>query len=98
MMPGRSSRLIIPVSATALFACCAIGISLAAAGPTSQAPEPAAAASIVSDLGLRVASEPVRERSGWQPPREILVAPQLHSELPRLKQVAPEVRFIEFSA
>jgi phosphoglycerate dehydrogenase-like enzyme len=53
---------------------------------------------MISDLGLRVASAPVRERSGWHPPRVILVAPALHGDLPRLQQVAPEARFIEVSA
>jgi phosphoglycerate dehydrogenase-like enzyme len=96
-MPRPPSGPIIAVNATALLACFAIGAALAANGPTAPVPEPAAAVSIVSELGLRVAAEPVRERSGWQPPQEILVAPELHSDLPRLKQVAPQVRFVEFS-
>ena len=95
-MPGRSSTVVILMNATALFACLAIGTSLAGTDPGAPQP-PEAAASIVNDLGLRAAADPVRERAGWQPPREILVVAQLHAYLPRLQQVAPQVRFIEVS-
>jgi phosphoglycerate dehydrogenase-like enzyme len=96
-MAVPASRSVILIHASALLAGFAIATSLAASGSTADAPEPSAAASMVSDLGLRLATAPVRERSGWRPPREILVAPALHGDLPRLQQVAPEVRFVEVS-
>jgi phosphoglycerate dehydrogenase-like enzyme len=60
--------------------------------------EPPTAAQLVAELGLRVDAHPVRERSGWRPPRTILVAAQLHDQLPALKAAAPTVNFIEMSA
>ncbi len=88
-----ASRLIRVSSAIALgwFT----GATLLAA--TAETPAPSAA-SIVSDLGLRVAADPVRQRSGWKPPRKILVSPGIHDDLPGLRQVAPAVQFIEVSA
>src|ERR1700722_530141 len=96
-MPGPASRSVILIRASALLAGIAIATSLAASALAADAPEPSAAASMVSELGLRGAPGPVRERGGCPPPREILVAPTLHGDLPRLQQVAPEVRFIEVS-
>src|SRR3984957_2656504 len=96
-MPGPASRSVILIRASALLAGIAIATSLAAGALAADTPEPSAAAPMVSELGLQVAPAPVRERGGWHPPREILVAPTLHGALPRLQQVAPEVRFIEVS-
>jgi phosphoglycerate dehydrogenase-like enzyme len=60
--------------------------------------EPSADVRLIAELGLRVDAHPVRERSGWRPPRTILVAAQLHDQLPALKAAAPTVNFIEVSA
>ena len=60
--------------------------------PAAAAPDPA---QLIERLGLHVAPNPVRERSGWHPPRVVLVSDRLRDLLPRLKQTAPEVRFIE---
>lgn len=98
MMAGLFSRPGVVIKPGPLFACFAIATSLAATGSTADSPEPSPAASMVSELGLRAAATPVRERSGWRPPREILLAPALHADLPRLQQVAPEARLIEVSA
>jgi phosphoglycerate dehydrogenase-like enzyme len=40
----------------------------------------------------------VRERSGWRPPRVILINSSLHDLLPQLKQAAPTARFVEIDA
>src|ERR1700722_1236588 len=100
LMPGPAARSGILIRASTLLVCVAIAASFAANGSTPDAPAPAPAttASMISDLGLRVASAPVRERSGWHPPRVILVAPAFPGDLPRLQQVAPEARFNEVSA
>lgn len=97
-MPGPRLRHNVVTRATVLLACFAIGTMAAAAGSAAETPEPAGTASIISELGLRVAADPVRERAGWKPPREILVDSEIHADLPRLKQIAPHVRFVEVSA
>lgn len=69
-----------------------------AAAATSDIPAatpPLSAAQLIDTLGLHVAPSPVRERSGWRPPRVILVMAPLHDLLPQLQQVAPAVRFVE---
>ena len=66
-----------------------------AAGSSVQPP---AAAQLIAELGLRVDAHPVRERSGWRPPRAILVSAELHEQLPLLRATAPAVKFIELSA
>jgi len=66
---------------------------LAAATDIPAAPAPAA--QLIESLGLHVAPAPVRERSGWHPPRVILVGKSLRDLLPRLRATAPAVRFIE---
>jgi phosphoglycerate dehydrogenase-like enzyme len=92
-----SSSVFVSV-AIALCAQFAAGMLAAAAASAAETPEPSAAAAIVSDLGLRVAAEPVRERPGWKPPHKILVSSRIHDELPKLHMIAPDVRFIEVSA
>ncbi len=75
----------------------AIGVGrVALAGDTATAPP--AAGDLIADLGLKVDARPVRERSSWRPPRTILVAAELHDQLPLLRATAPAVRFIELSA
>jgi len=56
---------------------------------------PATAAQLIESLGLHVAAAPVRERSGWHPPRVVLVNASLHDLLPRLRQAAPAARLVE---
>lgn len=67
----------------------------AAASDIPAATPPLSAAQLIDTLGLHVAPSPVRERSGWRPPRVILVMAPLHDLLPQLQQVAPAVRFVE---
>jgi phosphoglycerate dehydrogenase-like enzyme len=67
----------------------------AAASDNPAATSPPSAAQLIDSLGLRVAPSPVRERSGWRPPRVILVMGPLHDLLPQLQQAAPAARFIE---
>jgi phosphoglycerate dehydrogenase-like enzyme len=82
----------------ALAVCIILVASLRGAIAAERSVEPPAAAQLVAELGLRVDAHPVRERSGWRPPRTILVAAQLHDQLPALKAAAPTVNFIEMSA
>jgi hypothetical protein len=49
-------------------------------------------------LGLQPAAQPVRERAGWKKPALILVSPNLHEELPLLKDAVPGVKLIEMSS
>ena len=95
-MPDRS---IAPRRALTLsigFIACIAILSGALAAETGAAPP--SPAQLISDLGLHVDAHPVRERSGWRPPRTILVTPELHDELPLLKAAAPAVKFVEMSA
>jgi phosphoglycerate dehydrogenase-like enzyme len=48
--------------------------------------------------GLQPAAQPVRERAGWKKPALILVSPNLHEELPLLKDAVPGVKLIEMSS
>jgi phosphoglycerate dehydrogenase-like enzyme len=87
----------------------AFGVSLAlaaalavherAASAADSTPAPAAtaasAAQLIESLGLHVAPSPVRERSGWRPPRVVLVNKSLEELLPQLQQAAPEARIVE---
>lgn len=82
------------VLAAAVFAWA--GLPPAASGAEDPA-VPAETARLVAGLGLREDAHPVRERSGWQPPRTILVAAYLHDQLPLLEATAPGVRFVEMS-
>ena len=72
--------------------------SPAAAGARdTQAAAPDSAAQLIESLGLRSAPTPVRERSGWHPPRVILVNDSLHDVLPQFQKAAPAVRFVEIN-
>ena len=68
--------------------------SAASAAAATNAPPPDTRA-LIDSLGLRVAPTPVRERSGWRPPRVILVGEPLRDLLPQLRQVAPAARLVE---
>lgn len=52
----------------------------------------------IGDLTLRVAPDAVRGRQGWRPPQLILIARELHNQLPALRQIAPSVHFLEVDA
>ena len=75
-------------------------VATGARGATAE-PAPAAAPSaahLIETLGLHVASQPVRERPGWRPPRVVLVEEELHELLPVLQQQAPQAKLIDISA
>jgi phosphoglycerate dehydrogenase-like enzyme len=91
LRPGP--RRLLLAAAVASLATFASGV-FAAEAPDAAA-EPATAAALISELGLHVAAEPVRERSGWRPARKILIARYFHDDLPALQRVAPQVQFIE---
>jgi phosphoglycerate dehydrogenase-like enzyme len=69
----------------------------AADASDTPAPAPASSAQLIESLGLRAAPTAVRERSGWRPPRVILVNDSLHDVLPQLQKAAPAVRFVEIN-
>jgi phosphoglycerate dehydrogenase-like enzyme len=77
-----------------LAATAAVRRSHAADSPASQSE----ADKLIANLGLHVASQPVRERPGWKAPRVVLVSPQLHDALEDIRKAAPQVRFVEFSS
>ena len=82
--------------ALAIILVAPLGVLRDAIGAASSV-ELSADVRLIAELGLRVDAHPVRERSGWRPPRTILVAAQLHDQLPALKAAAPTVKFIEMS-
>jgi phosphoglycerate dehydrogenase-like enzyme len=49
----------------------------------------------LESLGLTPSGPPVRERSGWHPPKLILVDPYLHDVLAQLQSAAPGVKLVE---
>ena len=80
---------------TALTVCASL-----AASPAVRAQAPATAtapAELIEKLGLRVASQPVRERPGWRPPRIVLITKEAQDLLPALQQAAPRAKLIEVS-
>src|SRR3984893_18533904 len=77
---------------------CALLACASAVSAQEPAAQGASAAQLIEKLGLHVASQPVRERRGWRPPRIILVNEQLHDQLPLLQQVAPRAKLIDISA
>jgi hypothetical protein len=83
----------------AVLAAAAGTVSAAAADSTTPpAAPPDPAAQVIASLGLHVAPNPVRERSGWHPPRVILVNGSLKELLPQLRQTAPAARIVEIDA
>lgn len=92
-----TARRALIVAATSLTLC---AVGSGARGVTAE-PAPAAASSaahLIETLGLHVASQPVRERPGWQSPRIVLVNPELHELLPQLQQAASGAKLIEMTA
>jgi phosphoglycerate dehydrogenase-like enzyme len=80
-----------------MMASCGLLLSnhLAAAEPnTTAAPESVQ----IGDLTLRTAPTPIRDRQGWRPPRLILITSDLRDQLPALRQIAPDVRFLEVNS
>ena len=92
-----TARRALIVAATSLTLC---AVATGVRGATAE-PAPAAdpsAAHLIETLGLHVASQPVRERPGWRPPRVVLVEEELHELLPVLQQQAPQAKLIDISA
>ena len=92
-----TARRALIVAATSLALC---AVATGVRGATAE-PAPAAAPSaahLIETLGLHVASQPVRERPGWRPPRVVLVEEELHDLLPVLQQQAPQAKLIDISA
>jgi phosphoglycerate dehydrogenase-like enzyme len=79
----------------ALVASTAFGALIASAAWAATAPPAAATA---DTLGLQPAAQAVRERAGWKKPALILVSPNLHEELPLLRDAVPGVKLIEMSS
>lgn len=67
----------------------------AASSDSVAASSPPDTKTLIDSLGLHVAPAPVRERSGWHPPRVILVGEPMRELLPQLRQAAPGARLIE---
>ncbi|MGH8262682.1 MAG: D-2-hydroxyacid dehydrogenase [Steroidobacteraceae bacterium] len=94
--------MIVRVAVSGWKATCIALLALLAAAPTIHAADSSAsqppADKLIADLGLHIASQPVRERPGWRAPRVILVSSQLHDVLDELRKAAPQVRLVEFSS
>ena len=82
-------RLLVPVALLAVRAGAAPASD--SAPPTTT---PAATAQLIESLGLHVAPNPVRQRSGWHPPHVILVSPTERALVPQLQQVAPQAKIV----
>jgi len=89
-----SSRVAVGPVVLSIMLLTARAVAAPAASDTPAA-APSASAQLIESLGLRVAPAPVRERSGWRPPRVILVGGMLQDLLPQLQAAAPAVRFVE---
>ena len=96
--PGRSvahRRVLIAAATSSTCALLASASVLSAEAPAAQG---ASAAQLIEKLGLHVASQPVRERPGWRPPRIVLVSERQHDLLPVLQQAAPRAKLIDITA
>jgi len=82
-------------AALSLFVWAAVTPVIHAAATANGQPS---AAELIDRLGLHVASQPVRERPGWRPPRIVLIEKQMEELRPALKQAAPGVKLVEISA
>jgi phosphoglycerate dehydrogenase-like enzyme len=81
----------------AVLTLCALAAGSVAIRATAVASEPAAAAQLIDKLGLHVASEPVRGRPGWRPPRIVLITTEMQGLRPALQRAAPGAKLIEVS-
>ena len=88
-------RRIALAAALSLFAWVAVTPLIHAAATANGQ---SSAAELIDRLGLHVASQPVRERPGWRPPRIVLIDKEMEELRPALKQAAPGVKLIEISA
>ena len=84
--------------AAATLSLCAVLAPARSVGSAEPPAEGASAAQLIEKLGLHVAAQPVRERSGWRPPRIVLVSEQLHDQLRALQREAPRAKLIDISA
>jgi phosphoglycerate dehydrogenase-like enzyme len=91
----RPRVLVVTVTTLSLCALLAPARSLSSAEPSAAG---ASATALIEKLGLHVASQPVRERPGWRPPRIVLVDEELHDLLPVLQPQAPHAKLIDISA
>ena len=80
----------------ALMVCASLEASPAVRAQTVATP-PAPTAELIEKLGLQVASQPVRERPGWRPPRIVLISKEMQELLPALQPAAPRAKLIEVS-
>ncbi len=55
----------------------------------------AATAALIERLGLVEAPQPVRERSGWAPPKVVLIRATTAERIAALQAVAPGVKFVQ---
>jgi phosphoglycerate dehydrogenase-like enzyme len=95
-LPVTARRALVAAATSLTLCAVAIGARGATAGPAPAAA--GSAAHLIETLGLHVASQPVRERPGWRPPRVVLVEEELHDLLPALQQQAPQAKLIDISA
>ncbi|TLY93643.1 MAG: D-2-hydroxyacid dehydrogenase [Gammaproteobacteria bacterium] len=93
-MPIRPRVLVAAATTLSLCALLASASVLSAEAPAAQG---ASAAQLIEKLGLHVASQPVRERPGWRPPRIVLVSERQHDLLPVLQQAAPRAKLIDIT-
>jgi phosphoglycerate dehydrogenase-like enzyme len=77
---------------------CSARLNAAELGGTSVQPGSSPASVQIGDLSLRSAPTAIRDRQGWRPPRLILIAPELQDQLPALRQIAPDVHFLEVNS
>ena len=88
----RRSTILAPL---ALCLSAAAAAAVPAAAPAGGS---VPAADLIDKLGLHVAAQPVRERSGWRPPRIVLINEEMLQLRPALQQAAPGVKLVEVSA
>ena len=93
-MPIRPRVLVAAATTLSLCALLSSASVLSAEAPAAQG---ASAAQLIEKLGLHVASQPVRERPGWRPPRIVLVSERQHDLLPVLQQAAPRAKLIDIT-
>jgi len=96
--PGRSVAHRRVLIAAATSSTCALLASASVLSAEAPAVQSASAAQLIEKLGLHVASQPVRERPGWRPPRIVLVSERQHDLLPVLQQAAPRAKLIDIAA
>ncbi|MBV8147128.1 MAG: D-2-hydroxyacid dehydrogenase [Gammaproteobacteria bacterium] len=88
------NRCLAPAAALAL---CALAVATPAIHAATTASSQSAA-ELIQKLGLHMADQPVRERSGWRSPHIVLIDKEMLELLPALQQAAPHAKLIEVSA